>query len=143
MPAAAPEAADEFEKRVGQVAIFLCQRRNFFRPRDGFASDQHQMAAHIEIRMLARARHRVFESRSVGHQRGAGQNAFAKRAHDSFIHTGRESEVICVDDQSFHYVREVASARKSYHGRHSPREKRGHRETLRPKLYRAAATLVI
>ena len=53
--------------------------------------------------MLARASYGVFESRSVGHDGGAGQNALAKRTQDAFIHAGRKAEVIRVDDQSFHW----------------------------------------
>src|ERR1700690_1334867 len=82
------------------------------------------MAAYINIRMLARASYRVVEGRGVGHDRGACQDAFSESAQNARIYPGRQAEVIRVDDQCFHWGREVAGACKSYHGPLPGREAR-------------------
>ena len=64
-------------------------------------ADQHQVAADIERRRLARQPHRVLEGLAVGHQRGRGQNAVAVRFHDARVHVRREAEIVRVHHQLF------------------------------------------
>ena len=49
-------------------------------------ADQHQVAADIERRGLARQAHGVVESGAVGHQRGGGEDAVAVRFDDALVH---------------------------------------------------------
>ena len=57
---AAPEAAGEIEEVVRELAVFPRERGNFRWRRYGFAADQDQMAADINIRMIGASglRHR-------------------------------------------------------------------------------------
>ena len=72
------------------------------------STDEHQVAADAEARILFREFDGVIEGGAARHQGGAGEDSFAMSADDSFIYSSREAEIVGVEDQLFHLATEMA-----------------------------------
>jgi hypothetical protein len=91
-------------QRVRQATVRLRERRNFFCGRDAMATDQYEMAADTERPSGAREFNSVVEGRTVSHESGAGKDAVAMRADNSFVDAAREAEIVRVEDEMLRWT---------------------------------------
>jgi hypothetical protein len=88
----------EAAERIGKMTVFGCERRDVFDRSDGSSSDEHQVTANSESRILLRKIDSLVEGSSTRHQSGAGENSLAMCSDNSFVYSTGETEVICVED---------------------------------------------
>jgi len=64
------------------------------------ATDGHQVTSNPQSRIATGQTGSFFESRGVGHKGCTGDNALLVGLNDSAVHSGSETKIVCVDNES-------------------------------------------
>src|ERR1700719_571986 len=92
----------EAAERCGEAAIFGGERWDLFDRSNGSSTDEYQVTANSESRILFCKLNRVIEGMAARHQGRAGKNSLAMCSDNSLIYSACEAEVVGVEDQLFH-----------------------------------------
>ena len=103
---AAQDAEREVAERVAEGAVVGTEKSgDGFGGRDWCAIDEDDVAADPEGWACSSESDGVFERRSVGHQGGRRDGASVMQLGDGAIDAARETEVVCIDDESNWHLR--------------------------------------